>query len=169
MENKIQAVAYWLEKQVMDSSITDGKIWQNLAMSERTFYRFKPKAMVLLYKRSTERQKQIEVMQSQKTKEAVETGLKSKLERVLILQTEVDACLTDLYGSELSIIEKVRLRQVIKELQSEISKIEGDYAPNKLEHAGIIQPPFSDEQVDRILEKLHENKVDKVEDKIQFP
>ncbi len=94
-------------------------------------------------------------MRSQKTKEAVETWLKSKLERVLILQTEVDACLNDLYESELSIIEKVRLRLAIRELQAEVSKIEGDYAPNKLEHAATTQPPFTDEQVDRIIEKLN--------------
>ncbi len=57
-ENKIQAIADRLDKQVLDSSITDGTIWQDLAMSQRTFYRYKPKAMLLLYKRSTERQRQ---------------------------------------------------------------------------------------------------------------
>ena len=154
-ENKIQAIAERLDKQVLDSSITDGRIWQDLAMSERTFYRHKPKAMLLLYKRSTERQKQIEGMRLQKTKEAVETGLKSKLERVMILQTEVDECLNDLYAGDLSILEKVRLRMAIKEIQGEISKIEGDYAASKLEHLATTQPPFTDEQVDRIIEKLN--------------
>ncbi len=157
-QNKIEAVAEWLERQVLDSSINDGMIWQALAMSGRTFYRHKQKAMVLLSKRSMERQRHIEAMRLQNMKEALQTGLKSKLERVLILQTEVDGCLFDLYDTEsLPIVEKVRLRMAIKELQSEISKIEGDYAASKLEHAATTQPPFTDEQVDRIIEKLNAN------------
>ncbi len=100
MVNKIEAIAHWLEKQVMNSSIKDGRIWQNLAMSERSFYRFKPLAMALLYKRSIEQQKQIQDMRLQKNIQAVETGLKSKFERVMILQTEVDNCITDLYNTE---------------------------------------------------------------------
>lgn len=73
----------------------------------------------------------------EETKEAVKLGIKSKLERLLILQKEVDACLIDLANDELEISEKVALRKTIKELQSEISKIEGDYAPQKhnLEHS----------------------------------
>ena len=93
------------------------------------------------------------MMGTQETK-ALQTGLKTKLERVLILQTEVAACLNDLYAGDLSIIEKVRLRLAIKELLSEISKIEGDYSPNKLEHLATTKP-FTDEQVDRIIEKLN--------------
>jgi len=158
MVDKTEAIAHWLDKQVLDSSITDGTIWHGLAMSKRTFYRHKPKAMELLYKRSLQRQRQIEAMRLQNMNEALQTGLKSKLERVLILQTEVDACLNDLYESELSIIEKVRLRMAIKEIQGEISKIEGDYAASKLEHAATIQQPFSDAQVDRILEQINGTK-----------
>jgi hypothetical protein len=80
-------------------------------------------------------------------KEAVKIGLKSKFERLLILQNEVDNCTKDLdngfteelksYGQLLSrpitIQEKTALRNTIKNLQSEISKIEGDYAPTKSE------------------------------------
>ncbi len=90
---------------------------------------------------------------TQKTK-AVKNRIKSKPERVLILQKEVGACLKDLYAGDLSIIEKVRLRLAIKELLSEISKIEGDYSPNKLEHLPTTKP-FTDAQVDLILEKLN--------------
>lgn len=81
-------------------------------------------------------------------KEAVKIGLKSKFERLLILQKEVDNCTLDLdngFTEELkstgelltrpiTIQEKTALRNTIKNLQSEISKIEGDYAPTKAEN-----------------------------------
>ena len=81
-------------------------------------------------------------------KEAVKIGLKSKFERLLILQNEVDNCTKDLdngFTEELksdgqllsrpiTIQEKTALRNTIKNLQSEISKIEGDYAPTKSEN-----------------------------------
>jgi uncharacterized protein YaaR (DUF327 family) len=81
-------------------------------------------------------------------KEAVKIGLKSKFERLLILQNEVDNCKKDLengFTEELksdgqllsrpiTIQEKTALRNTIKNLQSEISKIEGDYAPTKAEN-----------------------------------
>lgn len=72
------------------------------------------------------------------TVKAVKNGLKTKSERLMILQNQVDACLSEL--DELNeiektgvIYEKVALRQTIKQLQAEISKIEGDYAPKKQE------------------------------------
>jgi len=65
-------------------------------------------------------------------KQATKSGIKSKVERILILQNEVDKCLLDLYpirGKKPTIFEKVALRKTMKDLQSEISKIEDDYAP----------------------------------------
>lgn len=87
--------------------------------------------------------------------EAVKKGLKSKFERIMILQDEIDKCLHELYGEgvdnyadfggsrknvkkQLTVFEKVKLRQTINMLQSEISKIEGDYAPEK----GILTHRF---------------------------
>ena len=91
-------------------------------------------------------------------KEAVKIGLKSKFERLLILQKEVDNCTLDLengFTEELkstgelltrpiTIQEKTALRNTIKNLQSEISKIEGDYAPTKAENTNtnIDRTPF---------------------------
>lgn len=68
--------------------------------------------------------------------ESLKNGIKTKSERVLILQNEVDASLEELNDPEatLNVFQKVSLRKVIKELQSEISKIQGDYAPEKKEH-----------------------------------
>lgn len=88
--------------------------------------------------------------------ELIKNGLKSKSERLLILQTQINNSIeelesniaTDVYISNgeqfttkrpLKIQEKAMLRKIIKELQSEISKIEGDYAPTKTEHSGEIK------------------------------
>jgi ATP-dependent Lon protease len=67
----------------------------------------------------------------QETIEAVKTGLKTKQERLLILQGQVDAILTDLKDEKLKATEKAYLRKTLKDIQAEISKIEGDYAPEK--------------------------------------
>lgn len=72
---------------------------------------------------------------------ALESGLKSKFDRLAILQNQVDEIMTDLKVGliekpngefrELNPVEKSKLRQVLKEIQAEISKIDGDYAPTK--------------------------------------
>jgi hypothetical protein len=51
----------------------------------------------------------------------------------MILQDQVDATLVDLQDEELEYRDKVALRKVLRELQAEVSKIEGDYAPAKTE------------------------------------
>lgn len=76
-------------------------------------------------------------------KQAVKTQINTKNERLAILQKQIDELMYDLQhgmiekgdGSlrELNPVEKSKLRQVIKEIQSEISKIEGDYAVSKTE------------------------------------
>lgn len=80
-------------------------------------------------------------------KTELKSGLKSKIERQLILQKQIDQCLSELdsgkvngydmlgnaYERELTIMERSQLRKTLKELQSEISKMEGDYAPIKQE------------------------------------
>lgn len=69
----------------------------------------------------------------------LERGVKTKTQRVLILQKQVSECIFELEqgvsasGVELDTYEKVALRKTIRELQAEISKIEGDYAATKQE------------------------------------
>lgn len=89
---------------------------------------------------------------------SLKNGLKSKTERLFILQKQIDDSILELedgYTSELrydpdvkgweninrpmSVLEKKHLRGIIKDLQAEISKIEGDYAPTKLDHSGEIK------------------------------
>lgn len=78
--------------------------------------------------------------------ESIKSGLKSKTERLMILQNQIDKCLDELvdgYTTELkydpdvkgwenivrpmTILEKKHLRGIIRDMQAEISKIEGDY------------------------------------------
>lgn len=96
---------------------------------------------------------------------ALKIGLKTKIERLLILQKEVENCTLDLengFTEELksdgqllnrpiTIQEKTALRNTIKNLQSEISKIEGDYAPMKNENTNFNidkTPIFNDVSLD---------------------
>lgn len=89
---------------------------------------------------------------------AVKIGLKTKYDRAMILQEQVEASIAELkkgktsyYDAggnkcerELTVNEKAIIRKTIKELQAEISKMEGDYAPNKVQHSGSIGVIFEE-------------------------
>lgn len=89
-----------------------------------------------------------EIYQSEQI-ETFKTQIKTKLERLLTYQSHIDKIelelitgkTHDVYNTkdglqfierDLSTLEKNSLRKTLKELQSEISKIEGDYAPTKV-------------------------------------
>lgn len=91
----------------------------------------------------------------EETKEAVKQGLKSKFERVMILQREVDKILQELDANvttdyvayqgyatrvvkEISVTDRAYMRKTLKDLQAEISKIEGDYADTNVKHSGEV-------------------------------
>jgi hypothetical protein len=80
--------------------------------------------------------------------ESLKSGLKSKLERLLELQNQIKKLNDELEANvmivstfsdgelltgmrPLNLIEKSTVNKTIKEIRAEISKIEGDYAPNK--------------------------------------
>lgn len=99
------------------------------------------------------------------TTEAVKSGLKSKLERVLLLQklvddiqVDLDACNKSKKGAKvISVTDKAYMRKTIKDIQAEISKIEGDYAPTKLaqtDKEGNDVLKLSKEQIDNLIDKL---------------
>jgi sulfate adenylyltransferase subunit 1 (EFTu-like GTPase family) len=104
-----------------------GRYSVNFGKTERTFDRDWNNAT----DRHRERQQAInaakEVAIIKEEVKAAKNGLKSKHERLMILQDQVDATLVDLQDDELEYRDKVSLRRVLKELQAEISKIEGDY------------------------------------------
>jgi hypothetical protein len=135
-------------KGIVERGEVMAKFGENWQTPPRTFDRYFQKA-------KEQHSEQREVINNAKLnttieeeKEAVKIGLKSKFERLLILQNEVDNCTKDLdngFTEELksdgqllsrpiTIQEKTALRNTIKNLQSEISKIEGDYAPTKAEN-----------------------------------
>jgi hypothetical protein len=128
---KIIVLADWLDKQASDGSLTDGRIWRAMAVSERTFYRLKPKAQEIVNSRAQERQRELQQAKTRETIQQAKNGLKTKADRLMIYQKQIDASLLELDNDELDTYERVALRKSIKELQSEISKIEGDYAPIK--------------------------------------
>lgn len=149
-DERINLLADWLEKQVTDSSITDGRIWQKMAMSERTFYRMKPQAIEVMQARATKRQAELDATKTQEVIEAAKLGLKSRRERQLLLQKHIEAIEMELEANvdpeylvingkpqkinkEISVRDKAHMRKTIKELQAEISKMEGDYAPEQWE------------------------------------
>lgn len=81
-------------------------------------------------------------------------GLKSKAERLMILQDMIDDSLSDIKDDLVSLGEKVKLRRLIKDIQAEISKIEGDYAPEKSEVKINELDDWTDDQIEEELERL---------------
>lgn len=133
--------------------------------SEKTFSKDWKKAQSELKTYQNKVQKEKERVSIETEVEAIKQGLKTKTERLLNLQKLVDDCLKDLaegmtndvafkngepkqYRRKMTIAEYNQTRKTLKELQSEISKIEGDYAPNKTELSG----GFSLNQVKIILD-----------------
>ena len=95
-------------------------------------------------------------------KEAIRNGLKTKFDRLMILQKLVDECLEQLATKQcndtITIGESVKnikrlmnqrelndTRKTLQSLQSEISKIEGDYAPTKIENSIIASKEVAEE------------------------
>jgi hypothetical protein len=167
-DKKIELLADHLEQQVADSSLTDGSIWQKLAMSERTFYRLKPKAVQVMNTRLTERRNAKEQAITSEVIRATKNGLKTKIERLMILQAQVDAILMDLKRDELppenkdylqlSPMDKAYLRKTLKDIQAEISKIEGDYAPAQTEDVTPRESPLDTLNYEQLYQLRHGRK-----------
>lgn len=134
---------------------------EDIGVSNGTFYKLKPKAVEIVRIRALKRQKDLEQAKTSETIQQAKNGLKTKMERLMILQNEVDACIHELELSSkktpLDVYERVALRKTIKDLQAEISKIEGDYAAEKIEHSETTKP-FNDQQVDKLISALRETK-----------
>lgn len=128
-------------------------------MSKRTFAKD--------WKKSSERFKDYQkTVQGEKEKvsiqeetEAVKNGIKTKNQRIEIYQGQINEILKELQEGtheeitkkddkttkvvrSLTPSEKTAMRKAIKELQSEISKIEGDYAETKVKHSGDENSPI---------------------------
>jgi predicted negative regulator of RcsB-dependent stress response len=135
-----------LEKGITERHEIVSKFSKNFQKSERTADTYLKKANeAYKLKRDTINKSIIE--ETIKTeKEAVKIIINSKLERLEIYQKQILDCVKELnhgftedmkngelFSRPLNINEKSAIRRSIKDLQSEISKIEGDYATSKLE------------------------------------
>lgn len=145
---RISIIADWLEKQATDSAITDETIWDKLRIPKSTFYRIKPKAAELLNERLANRARAVEDTKTEAAIMQAQKGIKTREERLWDLQLDLDRISEQLktgkdkrYISKDGKIESIDvdidlqtsayLHRTAKELRAEISKIEGDYAPEK--------------------------------------
>lgn len=123
----------------------------NFAKTKRTFDKDWKQAQEELQTYQNKVQTEKERVSIAAEVEAVKQGLKTKIERLLNYQNLVDDCLKDLaegmtndimfkngepkqYRRKMTVTEHNQTRKTLKELQAEISKIEGDYAPVKQDH-----------------------------------
>lgn len=121
---------------------------ENFRKSERTFTKdWEPaKTRHEAYQNKANEAKEASAIA--KEVEGLERGIKSKTERVLALQKQADAAEADLERGTVTqikiiaggkatierpmdVYEKVALAKVYKDLIAEISKLQGDYAPEK--------------------------------------
>jgi hypothetical protein len=135
-----------LEKGITERHEIVSKFSKTFQKSERTADTYLKKANeAYKLKRDTIKKSIIEET-IQIEKEVVKTIISNKLERLEIYHNQIINCIKELthgfteemkngelFSRPLTISEKALLRKTIKDLQSEISKIEGDYATSKLE------------------------------------
>lgn len=127
------------------------KYSEKYSKTEKTFSKDWKTAQEQIKTYQNKLQKEKERVSIQEEIKAVKNGLKTKIDRLMILQEEITKVQQELQLNECSDIkiingqpkkiirpltpmEKSAMRKVIKELQSEISKMEGDYAPIKQDH-----------------------------------
>jgi hypothetical protein len=115
-------------------------------LTDRTFARHWKTATEYFYEQRKQLKETVLSETMEIEKEVVKTIISNKLERLEIYHNQIINCIKELnhgftedmkggelFSRPLTISEKALLRKTIKDLQSEISKIEGDYATSKLE------------------------------------
>lgn len=124
------------------------KVIDNWKVSSRTFDRYWKVANERVAEIAAKANKALEEVYTQQAIEQAKLGFKTKQDRIEVLQNQIEACeselelgivrLTNPHNPDkeierlMDVYEKVALRRIIKELQAEISKIEGDYASKKI-------------------------------------
>lgn len=126
------------------------KYLAKFSKTEQTFSKDWKKAKVELKAYQNKLQAEKERVSIATEVEAVKQGLKTKIDRLFILQNLVDNCLKDLsegmtndvivfegepkqYRRKMTVSEYNQTRKTLKDIQAEISKMEGDYAKNQIE------------------------------------
>jgi len=117
--------------------------------AEKSIDRYIEKAKISAKELSEKAKNAVEDVYVQETKEAAKNGLKSKFERLMILQNQCEKIEQELEANvstdyvvlsgklqkvvkEISVTDRAYLRKILKDIQAEISKIEGDYAAEKI-------------------------------------
>ena len=155
MTTKEARIKWIFEKMVASPLLSSGDLFtlylkENKPITERTFHKYLKEARKEFEAYQKKVQKEKEAVSIEVEKEAIKKGLKTKIERLLILQNEVDKIIREIENGYCmdkivldGMIEEIQrplrpmeisaMRRNIKDLQSEISKIEGDYATAKQE------------------------------------
>lgn len=117
----------------------------NWHIPERTFNRYWKEANQTYSERQQAIESNLAEQRVELEKERLKTSIKTKNERVIILQSQINEIISELelntcqdvdgkgkaFTRALLPGERTAMRKAIKDLQSEISKIEGDYAAIK--------------------------------------
>lgn len=176
--NTPQSRQDWIYEQLeTNGGLTFGEVWSSYRVKwsrvQATFAKDWNKAQ--------QRYREIAVLKEQAMRDAVvgnaaemaKNGLKTRSERLMLLQQQVDATLADIqdgkttsvalvdgkpvkYERPHTVHETTLLRNTLHKLQAEISKIEGDYAAEKsivenlspqivIQQVGAIPPPVTRE------------------------
>ena len=134
-----------------------GKYSVNFGRTEKTFDKDWKVAQERFKSYQNKLQTEKERVSIEEEIKTVKKGLKTKSERLLNLQKLADDCLQELesgqttetiivdgvpkaFSRKMTLYEINHTRKVFKELQAEISKIEGDYAVTKVEQKTILEP-----------------------------
>mgnify|MGYP002507196252 CR=1 FL=1 len=155
MKNKPQYRQEWILEELKKAPLLSyGDCWSKYKViwskSESTFATDWKKAKAEIETYQIKVQKEKERVSIEIEKEAVKNGLKTKIERVFVLQNQVDKIIREIengYCTDKIVIYDIptdikrplrpmeisAMRRNLKELQAEISKIEGDYATAKQE------------------------------------
>lgn len=143
--------------------------------SEKTFSKDWKVAVAQLQDYQNALKKEKEAISIKEDVKLFKEGLKTKSERLLIYQKQINDIQAELelgttedvkssMGEPMFItrnllpVEKSSMRKTLKDLQSEISKIEGDYAPTKTELSGEIKTGFASEKQEKEFDEFLKNK-----------
>lgn len=132
--------------------------------SNRTFDKdwIKAKGEFEIYNEKLQEEK--DEIRKENEKNFIRNGLRTKFERIRLLQDLIDEAMAEHkkgtqteivkdgddpveYERPLTPFEKNALRRTIRQLQAEISKIEGDYAEKKLIHSNDPENPITQNPV----------------------
>lgn len=163
MENTPKHRQQWILEELKKSPLISygdmwGRYWVKWGRGKTTFDKDWKKAQEQLKAYQKKANEEKERVAIEMEKEAVKQGLKTKFDRLMILQNQVEDILKRLEkgthpqevfkdgGSKtiersLTPSEITAYNRTLKELQSEISKMEGDYASEKLD-VSLEQPLF---------------------------